>query len=163
MKKILILFLLLIANLNALETQKLRDYIERWEGYKTKPYVCPTGHLTVGIGHKLLKNEFKKEYTRAEINEFFNKDINIAINAARKEIKNFDSHPEQVQFVIISLIYSVGHSGFNKFVKFKAALEQKDYTTASKELVNSKWYSQVGRLRATNHKNVLDRAARDKN
>ena len=31
----------------------MREMIIRHEGYRDELYLCPTGHTTIGVGHKL--------------------------------------------------------------------------------------------------------------
>jgi GH24 family phage-related lysozyme (muramidase) len=45
------------------------------EGEKLKPYKDNAGYWTVGIGHKLLPNEFNKTLKQSDIDEILNKDI----------------------------------------------------------------------------------------
>ena len=33
--------------------EKWAEYIRHYEGLRLKPYMCPSGHLTIGYGHNL--------------------------------------------------------------------------------------------------------------
>jgi hypothetical protein len=41
------------------------------------------------------------------------------------------------------MAFNMGEVRLSKFVKFKSALENYDFSNAVKEMKNSKWYSQV--------------------
>ena len=62
-------------------------------------------------------------------------------NAKQKPTK-FDDHPDDVQSILIDMAM-MGEGSLSGFKKFKDALDNKDYKTAAKEMVDSKWYKQV--------------------
>jgi len=41
--------------------------------------------------------------------------------------------------------YNMGLTKLSKFKNFKSALESQDYYSAKKEMIDSKWYTDVGR------------------
>jgi lysozyme len=43
------------------------------------------------------------------------------------------------------MAFNLGIAGLQRFTKFLAALEQKDYETAATEMLDSVWAEQVGR------------------
>lgn len=163
MKNILFaLSLLFVANLNAAtkaEINTYRPYLIKWEGYRNKTYVCSTGNTCVGIGHLLLPKEkklFSNYYSDAEINQFFTKDLDAALDACRRNIRGFDNLHSDAKLVAVSVSFNVGAPKFIKFKNFRLALEHKMYTLAAMELKDSKWYNQVQKSRALDHVNKLN-------
>ena len=61
-----------------------------------------------------------------------------------EEFKWFHALDEVRQRVIINMVFNLGYAGVCKFKKMIAAIEDKNYTKASDEMVNSRWYDQVG-------------------
>ncbi len=120
------------------------------EGYHLKPYRDGVmGPWTVGIGHSLSARgeSVKDSYTPAEIHAFFLRDLSEARNACRASVRAFDDLPESVQVVTLSLVWCVGPTGFTRFTRFRAALSDRDYAAAARELAASKWASQVSPAR----------------
>lgn len=59
----------------------------------------------------------------------------------------FQSHPEDMQKILIDMAYNLGEARFNGpkgFNNMKAALRNHNYVDVAKEMVNSDWYTQVG-------------------
>ena len=57
---------------------------------------------------------------------------------------NFNEHPAQVQSVLVNMAFNLGPNKLAGFKDFKEALLRKDYQSAANEMINSKWYNQVG-------------------
>ena len=133
------------------QADALRDYIVRWEGYRQTVYACPAGTPTIGIGHNLSFEHQKVVYTDKEIEVYYTQDITRAKVIARKWLRNFDTLPQNVQFVTLSLIFTVGETGFVKFAKYRQSIMFSDYRQAARELRNSLWWKQVSPLRAQEH------------
>ena len=56
------------------------NLIKRFEGVRYKPYLCPAGLWTVGVGHligdgKQLPDGYNKTFTEREVNELLRKDL----------------------------------------------------------------------------------------
>ena len=140
--------------------------IAHYEGVRSKVYKCSSGHLTVGVGHKLTEREIalykdgkgKVSYTDKEISQLFNQDLANAIKSAEKfcgNKKKFDSLPVQIKLILIDMAFNLGECGLNKFVNFKRnLLTNNNLRAAANDLVNSRWYGQVGQ-RAKDHVAVL--------
>jgi lysozyme len=146
--KHILLYVLLLGVLNA---DPLRNYLVQWEGYSRVVYLCPAGTPTIGIGHNLSFEKQKAQYTQEDIENYYNTDVANSIRVARKYVSNFDNLPQQVRFVTISLIFTVGESGFVKFKKYRYALSRHNYRQAAYELRHSAWWSQVSSRRAKEH------------
>ena len=151
------------------------EFIEHWEGRKHKVYLDSVGKPTIGVGFNLARSNAERSLRQAgiqrrpneifilddrSINRLFAQDVSEAINACRKSIDKFDNHAPIVKLICVDLMYNIGETKFNKFVLFKKALYVFDYSWASRELFDSKWYSQTGR-RAKNHVKTLDYLGRN--
>jgi lysozyme len=157
--KALLLLLLLVSSCSAQTITEVKAFLIKWEGYKVRPYYCPSGHLTVGIGHALTPLDPKKSrYSDKEIASFFNKDYANAVRIAKSLYFNFEGHPKAIRLVLLSIIFTVGEGGIKKFRKFNAAILSRDYPLAAVELKDSIWFSQVGWERAKNHVETLKRS-----
>ena len=119
----------------------MRDMIIRHEGYRNEVYLCPTGHPTIGVGHKLTeKDNFNKgvKYPKEQSMAILDTDIANAEFYSRLLVGNWNL-PEPAREVITMMIFQIGNHGITKFKKFLKGLEEKDYATAKLEMLDSKW------------------------
>lgn len=128
--------------------------IEQAEGFREDVYKCTAGKNTIGFGFNIDDN--KEQYRL--IDSFKNDDgefqaskrvsrgvMFVQIIDICKRVDNLlldlDSYRKAV---IIDICFNIGCSGFLKFKKTIQAIKEGDFTKASEELVDSKWYKQVG-------------------
>lgn len=109
------------------------------EGLKNKVYTCPAGKLTIGVGRNLedkgisndealflLQNDIKE--CRQDLEDFW-------------WFKNLDPIRQKV---LVDMRLNLGAGGFRQFKKMIACLEVGDYAGASEQMMDSRWYHQVG-------------------
>lgn len=121
----------------------LKQWITKHEGLILKPYRCTAGKLTIGVGRNIEDNGI----SRAEAELLLENDIRNAV----KDLERFEwyvDQPTHVKYALINLRFNIGMPRLLGFKKMIKALEDKDYTLAAKEALDSKWAKQVGR-RAT--------------
>ena len=58
---------------------------------------------------------------------------------------NLSEQPENVQKAVIDMSFNLGATKLAGFAKTRAALINKDYKEASKQMMDSKWAKQVGK------------------
>jgi GH24 family phage-related lysozyme (muramidase) len=132
-----------------MDYQKLKDEISADEGYRTDIYLDHLGYPTVGIGHLILKTdaEYGKpvgtKITDARVTELFLSDIESSIKDAKKLFVNFDTCSDDIQRILVNMVFNLGYTRFSKFKKFKAAIESRNWKQAAIEGADSLWYKQV--------------------
>ena len=117
---------------------KLIKQLKKHEGLELKPYKCTSNKLTIGIGRNLedvgiseieaeylLMNDLDTYMTAAKTYDWYN-----GLNDARKA-------------VIVSMLFNMGQTNFNKFLKMKQALSVGEYPEAAKQMLDSRWAKQV--------------------
>lgn len=142
-----------------MEKDKVLEYITpktaSFEGFSSKIYKCPAGFNTIGYGRNIEHYPLSKEqraYLDSNNNEITEE---VAMEWLKKDLEqryylacDFAWFRELDNVAragaVVDLIYNLGYSGFKKFKKFIEAMQKKDYKKASAELVDSKWYNQVG-------------------
>lgn len=144
--KLFILTLCVIPQLHSAPNfSQYKSFISASEGYRNKVYIDTLGNYSIGIGHNLGKNyNGKLYYSDAEINNLFASDLQVALKDAKLISPSFNSQPDEIQLVLTSLGFNLGRTKLNKFIRFRAAIEAKNYKLAAIELKDSKWYRQVG-------------------
>jgi lysozyme len=120
---------------------KIKDFIIKHEGVSLKPYYCPAGKLSIGVGRNLQDNGI----TYDEVVYLLENDIDRCIRELRTIFKDFDELPENIQIVLIDMIFNLGKTRFLKFKKMIQAIKDRDFKKASEEAKNSRWCGQVGK------------------
>lgn len=120
--------------------KRLMNTIKQHEGFSTKPYKCTAGDLTIGYGRNISVNGI----TRKEADILLNNDIRNAIYDARIFINKLDELSDNRKITLIDMAFNLGYTKLSKFKKFKAAILNKDFEEAAKEMLDSKWAMQVG-------------------
>jgi lysozyme len=124
---------------------KIKEQIRHHEGYRNKIYKDHLGNRTIGYGHLCLDHEKwndNKVYSDKVLNQTFEYDFSISLNDARRIVEEENIHPDAFSCVV-NLCFNMGGPRVSKFHKMIAALDKKDYATASKEMLDSKWARQV--------------------
>lgn len=135
---------------NAMNIDKLREQLKIDEGVKYEIYLDHLGYPTFGIGH--LITEADEEHgkpvgtpiTEERVNSVFDKDVEIYVSEAKKVFPNLTELPSEAQEVIVNMTFNMGAPRLSKFKKFIAAVEARNWDTASVEMMDSRWAKQVG-------------------
>jgi lysozyme len=120
--------------------EQLKNLLMKQEGIRLKPYVCPMGKLTIGIGRNLEDNGI----TELEAFMFLESDLSIVEDQVRTMFLWFKDLDSIRQDVVLNMVFNMGLRRFLGFKNFIHGIEIKDYNLASKEMLNSRWAKQVG-------------------
>ncbi len=132
------------------------------EGFREKPYLCSEGFVTIGLGTKLHKSkgmnpeDFPITVSEGIAEEWLNGEVDVS--RYRLNTSHVGSIFQQLSYsrrpIILYMAYQMGVDGVLNFNNMWAALENKDYTKASTEALDSKWARQTPE-RAMRHAKVL--------
>jgi GH24 family phage-related lysozyme (muramidase) len=133
--------------------QRIFDSLYAKSGFKQKVYRCRTSGLPiVGIGHRVGSEEnlsVGDTITVDEVYELYNKDKNIALDAAMEQLGNIKtSNPDilinSYFFVALTIVnFQLGAYWTNEHVKTWALIQQGDFSGAAEEVLRSKWAQQT--------------------
>lgn len=123
-----------------MDIERIKSRIRKFEGLRLKPYICPSGYLTIGYGRNLES----KGITIDEAEFLLNNDVNEVIESLINQIDFFIMLPEPAQEVLVDMAFNMGIVKLLTFTKFLNALREKNWLKAAEEMENSKWYKQVG-------------------
>jgi lysozyme len=133
--------------------ESLRNLIVRHEGWKRRPYRCPSGHRTIGVGWNLdawplppdIASYFHVhgEITDGMIDRLLTLSIDTATLGCREIFKGFDSFTERRKMALIDMCFNLGAFGLLGFKRMRRAIEKGDWTAAAKEVEDSLYYKQV--------------------
>jgi len=118
----------------------LRLQLLRHEGLKFYPYKDTMGKITIGVGRNLTDEGI----TREEALELMENDIVRVIKHCQDKLPFFDLLDEVRQDVLLDMTFNMGIYGVLSFKKTLKHIEKKEYALAAKEMLQSKWASQVG-------------------
>ena len=128
----------------------LQDEIANDEGVVYELYRCSLGHLTGGIGH--LITEWDEEYygmpvgtkvSHEQVDAWFAVDINRTLQDCKEIFPDFNDLPEEAQLVIANMCFQLGRPRLSNFIKFIAAVNDRDWIKAADEMEDSRWYKQT--------------------
>ena len=119
---------------------KLKALLISHEKYAQFPYTDSTGHLTIGIGRNLAD----RGISQPEAIYLLDEDISYFTSKLSSYLNFFNKLSENRQVALIDMCFNLGVQGFLNFKGMVMALESHDYERAAKEMLDSKWASQVG-------------------
>lgn len=137
------------------------------EGIMFFPYKDTKGIWTCAIGRNLMDKGLTKDelfflnikhtktkeevisvllergLTKEDCFYLLDNDIDDVLKDLRKNLSWFDSAPEVIQRVLANLCFNIGINRLLEFKRTLAFLKAKKYEDAAREMLNSKWASQV--------------------
>jgi lysozyme len=121
-------------------TENLILHLTTHEGLRLKPYRCPAGKLTIGIGRNLED----KGITEQEARMLLENDIQECLDDLTPLFDDFDALPEPVRQVLVEMRFNLGPGGFRQFKKMIAAVNARNFIEAAVQMKDSRWYRQLG-------------------
>lgn len=143
--------------------------IERHEGRRNKPYRCPAGRPTIGIGHNMEAKPLSHDMqaflekhgyiTDGMVDQLLLDDIATAIIDASYAVGKaaWLEIGEARQSALIDMAFNLGGEGLRKFGKFIANIRHHDWEKAAAEIRSSKYYRQLGGDPAGTDDGILER------
>ena len=119
-------------------SQKAIILIKHHEGVRNKPYKCPAGLWTVGVGHligdgRTLPDEWNKTFTQEEIDAILKRDLNRFELGVCKMLPSVQL--KQCEFdALVSFSFNLGLGTFQRST-IRQALLRGDKETAMESLV----------------------------
>ena len=117
----------------------LRKDLIAEEGLRLKPYLCPAGKLTLGVG----RNLDDVGITQDEAMMMLDNDIERVKAQLAKALPWLETKSPDVQRAIANMTFQMGIGALLKFKKMLAALQARDYNAARREALDSAWAKQT--------------------
>ena len=117
----------------------LLEKIKEHEGFVEHVYDDSLGIPTIGYGFA-IKDLILDEDIAEEI--LIRKLEKLKRNA-NSRFKWLEDMPVEVQEVVVNMCYQLGVTGVSKFKKAISAMQERDWVTASEEMLDSKWAKQT--------------------
>lgn len=126
--------------------------VKEAEGFSAVPYYCPSNRLTQGYGRNLEVHPLTEE-EKLELNQDGTVSEFIASKWALKELQEceekllqniiYQKQTEVRKAVLLDMCFNIGYAGLMKFKKMWFALGERDYAEASRQMKDSKYYTDV--------------------
>jgi lysozyme len=118
----------------------LIDQLKRDESVRLFPYIDSVGKTTIGVGRNLTDVGI----SMAESDLFLQNDITRATSSLEEALP-WTSTLDPIRLAAVTnMSFNMGIKGLMGFRNFLAAMQTGDWNTASAEMLNSKWATQVG-------------------
>ena len=133
-----------------MNVEKLREQLKIDEGCVYEIYNDHLGYPTFGIGHLVRESDPENgsplgtEISEDRVNEAFDADVEIVLSDCNTLYPDFEDLPEEAQQIIANMMFNLGRPRLSKFVGMKRGVDAKDWDSAADEMVDSRWYRQVG-------------------
>ncbi len=129
---------------------KVRKRLEIDEGVVYEIYEDHLGYATFGIGHLVRTSD--PEYgwevgtivSEDRVKQAFESDLAVAVDECRILYDMWDNFPEEVQEILVNMMFNLGRPRLSKFKNMKKALDSRCWELAATEGRDSLWYRQVG-------------------
>lgn len=131
--------------------EKVFEQLKIDEGVVYEVYKDHLGYPTFGVGHLVLESD--PEYgsdvgsvvSEERVKECFERDLDIAIEECNQlyEDGRFSNLPDEVQQILVNMMFNMGRTRLSKFKKMHAAILESNWVEAAKEGRDSRWYNQV--------------------
>ena len=128
----------------------VKEDLVRHEGYVAEIYLDTEQLPTFGIGHLVTEDDMEHGWpvgtpvTDERILDVFHKDCDVAYKDACALVLNFAGQAPDAQRVLVNMAFNLGRNRLSKFKKMLKAVNEGKYLVAANEMIDSKWYSQVG-------------------
>ena len=133
-----------------MDINKLREQLEIDEGVVHEVYLDHLGYPTFGIGHLIRSDdpesscEVGTAVSKDRVIDAFNADVEQVVGDCQKLYSDFEELPEEAQQIIANMMFNLGRPRLTKFAGMKRGVDARDWNSAADEMVDSRWYRQVG-------------------
>ncbi len=135
----------------AMRFDQLYEQLKIDEGVKYEIYKDHLGYETFGIGHLITEGDPEwgqpvgTPVSEDRVKRCFEIDVQTSIMEcyALYNESYFEDFPDEVQEILINMMFNMGRPRLSQFKKMNAALKKDDFKEAAKEGRDSRWYRQV--------------------
>jgi len=114
------------------------EKVKRHETWRSKPYRCSAGKLTIGWGTMI------EEISKSEGELFLLSRLNDIFEYALPQLSEYKTLNIARKLVYLDMLYNLGFTGFMGFKKMRNRIQAGNWHGAANEIENSKYYKQVG-------------------
>lgn len=117
----------------------LIEALKEQEGFRSEPYKCTEGYLTVGYGRNLDTVGIAKH--EAEL--LLENDVAKAYSVLVSNMAWVHDLPKPAQSALTNMCFQLGYGGLSKFKKMLSACQEHEWDVAISEAYDSQWRKQT--------------------
>ena len=131
----------------------IQELLKKHEGVRNKPYKCPAGFNTIGVGYNFDANPLPEDiglYLNKNgkiTNDMIDRLLFLSISAATADCHSlfpgFDNFTEARRMALVDFLFNIGKKRAMGFQKAIAAINTNRWKDAAKEMRDSNWFRQV--------------------
>lgn len=122
-----------------IDLHRTKATILRHEGLRLKPYHCPAGKLTIGIG----RNIEDRGITQGEAYMLLETDLDACVEDLKMLFPNFEEIDPPRQEALVNMRFQLGGGTLRKFRRMVKAVKAEDWEEAKVEALDSSWARQT--------------------
>ena len=131
----------------------IKELLIKHEGKKSRPYKCPAGFNTIGVGYNFDVNPLPEDIEKylkknGKITEdMIDRLLFMSVGAATADchylFPDFDNFAEARRMALVDFLFNTGRKRAMGFRKAIAAINTGRWEDAAKEMRISTWFNQV--------------------
>ena len=132
-----------------MDRQRVYEQLKIDEGVKYEIYKDHLGYPTFGVGHLVKGSDPEHMDPRGtpiseeRVQQCFDEDLDTAVNECKVLYENWEHFPDEVQEILVNMMFNMGRPRLTMFKKMNSALNLGDWKVAAVEGRDSRWYHQV--------------------
>ena len=129
------------------------EFIERHEGRRIRPYRCPAGAMTIGVGWNMDANDLPDDIARFLVaNKYITDDmidrlleisVRQAVADCRVLFPGWDAMEPARKMALTDFVFQLGFRRARGFRHAIAAINTNRWEDAAREMLDSAWASQT--------------------
>lgn len=129
-----------------------RLLLKKHEGVMNKPYICPAGFKTIGVGYNMQVHPLPRDIqayldehgqiTDEHIERLLDLSITWAEHDCKKLFPDFEKFTHNRQMALIDFVFQLGLLRTMGFIKAVEAINKGQWKVAKQEMLDSKWAKQ---------------------
>ncbi|MBF0136146.1 MAG: lysozyme [Magnetococcus sp. DMHC-1] len=123
-----------------MDREALTRQMIRHEGIALRPYLCPAGRVTIGVGRNLEDVGI----TETEAMLLLHNDLDRVEGELQRLLPVFNDLNDVRRCALMDMCFNLGISRFRMFQRLMTAINNQDFALASREMLDSRWAKQVG-------------------
>lgn len=134
--------------------ETIEQFITRHEGRRRKPYKCPAGFNTIGVGWNMDANPLPKkirdylkehgEITDKMVDDLLRISIGVAVTGCLDLFPDFEKFSDNRRMALIDFVFNLGEHRTSHFVNTIAAINTGRWEDAAQGIRKSLYWKQLG-------------------
>lgn len=134
-----------------LDREAVFEQLKIDEGVVYEIYHDHLGYPTFGVGHLVLESDAEfgspvgTPIDEERVKDCFEHDLDLAISECNALYEDgiFEDLPDEVQQILVNMMFNMGRTRLSKFKKMHEAILKGDWKEAAVEGRDSRWHKQV--------------------